>query len=47
MPSARAAIVDVAGLIIAVVAFVIVTTSKRVPDPLVIAAAGAAGLLLA
>jgi len=44
---ARTAIVDVAGVIIAVVALVIVTTSKRVPDPIVIAAAGVAGLLSA
>jgi len=44
---ARTAIVDVAGAIIAVVALVIVTTSKRVPDPIVIAAAGVAGLLSA
>lgn len=44
---ARTAIVDLAGLIIAVVALAVVTTTKRVPDPLVIAAAGAAGLLAA
>jgi chromate transporter len=44
---ARTAIVDVAGAVIAVVALVIVTTSKRVPDPIVIAAAGVAGLLSA
>src|SRR5256714_8969245 len=41
------AIVDVPGLIIAAAALVIVTTSKRVPDPIVIAAAGLAGLLSA
>jgi len=44
---ARTAIVDLAGLVIAVVALAVVTTTKRVPDPLVIAAAGAAGLLAA
>ncbi|HEY6138714.1 MAG TPA: chromate transporter [Thermoanaerobaculia bacterium] len=44
---ARTAIVDLAGAIIAVVALAVVTTTKRVPDPLVIAAAGAAGLLAA
>ena len=44
---ARTAIVDVAGLLIAAVALVIVTTTKRVPDPLVIAAAGVVGLLSA
>jgi chromate transporter len=44
---ARTAIVDVTGIVIAIAALVIVTTTKRVPDPLVIAAAGVAGLLSA
>ena len=44
---ARTAIVDVTGIVIAVAALVIVTTTKRVPDPLAIAAAGVAGLLSA
>jgi len=44
---ARTAIVDVTGVVIAIAALVIVTTTKRVPDPLVIAAAGVAGLLSA
>jgi chromate transporter len=44
---ARTAIVDMTGVVIAVAALLIVTLSKRVPDPLVIAAAGAAGLLSA
>ena len=44
---ARTAIADVPGLIIAAAALVIVTTLKRVPDPIVIAAAGLAGLLSA
>jgi chromate transporter len=44
---ARTAIVDVAGLAIAIAALLIVTLSKRVPDPVVIAAAGVAGLLSA
>jgi chromate transporter len=44
---ARTAIVDVMGIVIAAAALLIVTTSKRVPDPLVIAAAGVAGLLSA
>lgn len=43
---ARMAIVDVAGVLIAVAALVVVTAWKRVPDPLVIAAAGAIGLLV-
>jgi chromate transporter len=44
---ARTAIVDAAGLAIAVVALLVVTLTKRVPDPAVIAAAGIAGLLSA
>jgi chromate transporter len=44
---ARTAVVDVAGLVIAAVALVIVTATKRVPDPLLIAAAGVVGLLSA
>jgi chromate transporter len=44
---ARTAIVDVTGLAIAVIALLVVTLTKRVPDPAVIAAAGIAGLLSA
>jgi chromate transporter len=44
---ARTAIVDVVGIIIAIVALAIVTATKRIPDPIVIAAAGVAGLLSA
>lgn len=44
---ARTAIVDVTGIAIAIAALLVVTLTKRVPDPLVIAAAGVAGLLTA